>query len=219
VAKQVRVIVQGFASSGKVNGAAASKALTKYAELIDPWARSVAGYMLADVARRDANLWKKNSKEMGVALRAEIDYAPTGALLQERLAEQVHLIKSLPLDAAERVHDLTLEGLVTSTRAKEIAQVILAIGDVTEARARLIARTEVARTASMLTQVRAEYVGSDGYIWRTAGDSDVRDSHAEMEGKYVRWAKPPKLSDGTVTHAGQIYNCRCYAEPVLPDYD
>ena len=79
----------------------------------------------------------------------------------------------------------------------------------------LIARTEVARTASGLTEARARHVGSDGYFWRTAKDADVRDSHRQMEGKFVKWNEPPTLSDGTVTHAGQIYNCRCYAEPVI----
>jgi SPP1 gp7 family putative phage head morphogenesis protein len=211
-------IVKGFASGGKPQHAKAVAALKQYAKLIEPWALSVANYMIADVNRRDRNMWKKHAKEMGQAMRIEVDYAPTGALLHERLAEQVHLITSLPLDAAQRVHEMTTEALSTGQRAKEIAAEILRTGEVTEARARLIARTEVARTASLLTQARAEFVGSEGYIWRTAGDSDVRDSHAEMEGKYIRWSKPPKLSDGTVTHAGQIYNCRCYCEPVLPDF-
>jgi uncharacterized protein with gpF-like domain len=69
----------------------------------------------------------------------------------------------------------------------------------------------------VLTQARAEHIGSEGYIWRTSNDSDVRHSHKEMNGRYVRWDTPPRLSDGTVTHAGQIYNCRCYPEPVIPD--
>jgi uncharacterized protein with gpF-like domain len=38
-----------------------------------------------------------------------------------------------------------------------------------------------------------------------------------MEGVPVRWDQPPTLSDGTVTHAGQIYNCRCWPEPILPN--
>jgi uncharacterized protein with gpF-like domain len=45
----------------------------------------------------------------------------------------------------------------------------------------------------------------------------VRESHKAMNGKFVRWDSPPTLSDGTTTHAGQIYNCRCYPDPVLPE--
>lgn len=194
------------------------KALEQYATLIEPWAKAAAEYMIADVSRRNAIAWKKHSEDMGKALRAELQYAPTGHVFQRLLGEQVNLIKSLPLDAAKRVHELTTTGLIESRRAESIKNDILATGHVTESRARLIARTEVARTAANLTQARAEFVGSEGYIWRTSGDFDVRPSHQEMEGKYVRWDTKPHLSDGTVTHAGCIYNCRCWPEPVLPDF-
>lgn len=154
---------------------------------------------------------------MSRGLRREIQTAPTGELFQALLNEQVTLIKSLPLEAAQRVHELTIKGLEDSTRASEIAKEIARSGEVAMSRANLIARTEVARTASTLTQSRAEHVGSEGYIWRTSDDSDVRHSHKQMNGKFVRWDSPPTLSDGTTTHAGQIYNCRCYPEPVLPE--
>jgi SPP1 gp7 family putative phage head morphogenesis protein len=99
------------------------------------------------------------------------------------LAEQVTLIKSIPLDAAQRVHEWTLAGIEDGTRAKEVAAQILRTNEVSANRAMLIARTETARTSSKLTESRARHVGSEGYIWRTSRDSDVRDSHREMEGK------------------------------------
>jgi uncharacterized protein with gpF-like domain len=49
------------------------------------------------------------------------------------------------------------------------------------------------------------------------GDADVRESHAEVDGEVFNWNNPPTLSDGETTHPGEIYNCRCYAEPVLPE--
>lgn len=219
IAKHVDTIVRGFAPKGVVqNTAELSAALNKYADLLEPWARSVATRMQAEVDKRDEHAWAVQGRAMGVALRNEIKKAPTGTMLRDYLAEQVDLITSLPREAAQRVHKLTLNAIVEGgARASEIAQEILNTGKVTEGRAMLIARTEVARTASALTQKRSEFVGSEGYIWRTSGDSDVRKSHRQMEGKYVRWDKPPTLSDGTTTHAGQIYNCRCWPEPVLPD--
>ena len=89
-------------------------------------------------------------------------------------------------------------------------------GYVTKARARLSARTAGARTAMELTKARAQSVGSEGYIWRTVRDSDVRPSHKGMEGKFVRWDDPPTL-DNLTGHAGGLPNCRCYAEPIIPD--
>jgi SPP1 gp7 family putative phage head morphogenesis protein len=214
------MLVRGISPRGRLDDVPTLvRALQDYSSLLTPWARSVAGYMLADTARRNERQWMQHAKEMGRALRTELTYAPTGALLQEMLEENVSLIKSLPLEAAKRVHEYTLEGLVTSTRAEQISKEILATGEVSEARARLIARTEVARTAAKLTEARARYVGSEGYIWRTSKDGRVRDTHQSMEGKYVPWSDPPKTDKNLAPyHAGCGPNCRCYAEPILPDF-
>jgi len=217
VARQVGAIVKGMAPGGKPKSPMALVASLKaYAEIIEPWARSVAQLMAADVAARDKAMWRKQSDEMSSALAQELNKAPTGAILQQLQGEQVRLIQSIPLEAAERVHKLTMESLLDSARADEIATKILATENVSVAKAQLIARTEVARASSNLVQARATFAGSDGYIWRTSEDGDVRESHAKMEGVYVRWSHPPKL-DNMIGHAGTLPNCRCFAEPVFRD--
>lgn len=142
--------------------------------------------------------------------------APTGDALKTLLGEQVNLITSLPTDAARRVHELTMKAIVEGTRPDLLASEILRTGDVTKARATLIARTETARTASVLTQVRAQAVGSTGYIWRTSRDARVRPWHKKLEGQFVEWDNPPECDPGHRAHAGQIFNCRCWAEPIIP---
>src|SRR5450830_966034 len=154
--------------------------------MLKPWAIRTASNMLMDVALRDEQSWKTMAKEMSVAMRKEIAEAPTGEVLRQLLAEQVDLIQSIPRGAALRVHELTLKGLEDSTRAGEIAKKIMRSGEVSKSKALQIARTEVSRTATTLTQARAEYVGSPGYIWRTSGDSDVRSDHRELNGKMFR---------------------------------
>ena len=196
--------------------------LQRYAEALTPWAERTAAEMLTEVNRRDESAWMQNAAELSRALRQEIRTAPTGATMQALMAEQVTLIKSIPLDAAYRVHKLTIEGIEgieDSTRASEISKAIQASGDVAKSRADLIARTEVARTASTLTEARALHVGSPGYFWRTAGDGDVREDHRELEGQFIPWDQPP-IADkrtGRRAHAGCIYGCRCYPEPVIPE--
>lgn len=192
-------------------------ALDGYADLLRPWARSVARYMLADVSRRNLQQWERNSRDMGLALRAELDQAPTGMVMSALMDDQVELITSLPKKAAQRVHGLVTEGLVQGTRHEDVAKAILATGKVTEARATLIARTEVSRAQSNLTQARAMFAGSEGYVWRTSRDGDVRDTHRAMEGVYVRWAHAPKTDKNLDPyHAGCGPNCRCWAEPIFP---
>lgn len=210
------------------------KALKEYAETIKPWAESIAAKMGFEVAQRDAQAWYQMSKEMGQHLRKEIASAPTGKVMRSLLSEQVDLITSLPKEAAERVHKLTLQGIVQGQRPETLAKEILKTGQVTVSRARLIARTETARTAALLTEARAKHVGSEGYIWRNSQDPVVRPaigspdfarlntlamgSHRKLEGTYHRWDDPPIVAPtGERAHPGCIWNCRCWAEPVLPD--
>lgn len=218
VARHVGSIVDALAPQGIVDNINVLLAsLEKYAEALTPWAKAMGARMVADVNRRDLRAWRQTSREMGLQLQVEINTAPTGFALKSLLDEQVELITSIPREAGQRVHELTTEAVTTGRRASEIAKEIQRTTQVTENRAKLIARTEVARTASGLTMSRAVSVGTEGYIWRTSKDSDVRESHKEMEGKFIRWDEVPTLSDGTKTHAGMIYNCRCWMEPVITD--
>lgn len=193
--------------------------LRAYARMLVPWAHVVSARMLLDVSRRDEAAWNRLSRTMTRALAEEIKAAPIGTRLKELQDQQVTLITSIPLVAAERVHKLAGEiRTATAGRAKELAADILKSGSVSKARANLIARTETARVAANLTQARAEYVGSDGYIWRSAGDLDVRPLHRQLNGKFIRWSEPPVAGGrGERAHAGCIYNCRCYPEPVIPE--
>lgn len=189
--------------------------LESYAESLTPWARRTAANMLHGVDIADRYAWRTLGESISLQLRYDLASAPIGGAIANMLDEQVTLIKSLPIEAARRVHDLTMEGLLNSTRASAIAQQIMASGEVTKNRATLIARTEVSRTASALTQSRAQYVGSEGYVWETAEDADVRPSHREMQGKFVRWDSPPTL-DGMTGHAGCFPRCRCWSRVVVP---
>lgn len=213
--------MKGIAGNDPLSPGVSSKieeTLRHYADLIGPWAQTVARYMVTDVARRNLNAWKANSEDMGRALREELANAPTGSYYALLMDEQVGLIKSLPLDAAQRVHLLTQEALVQGKRADVVAKQIMESGHVSAGRAKLIARTEVARTASTLTQARARYAGSTGYIWRTSRDGDVRPTHRAQEGKFFTWDNPPKTDAGLAPyHAGCGPNCRCYPEPVFPN--
>lgn len=220
VSKQIGTLIRGFAPEGKVRDMPAlQQALEQYSEMLRPWARSVSERMREEVGRRDAIAWAELAREMGRTLRLEVNRAPTGMAMKEALENQVILITSLPIDAARRVHQLTTEALIKSERASEIQKEILRSGSVTVSRAKTIARTETSRTASLLVESRAKYVGSSHYIWHTSRDSDVRPEHRILENKIFRWDDPPIAgSNGEHANPGCIYNCRCWAEPILPDF-
>lgn len=219
LAQHVADLMRGHADGTAGTAMRLQAMLKRYSEeMVPAWATRVTGRMLAEVALRDTKAWETFTRQMGFAMRREIQNAPTGDVLRQLQAEQVELIKSIPLQAAQRVHEMTMGGLAQGMRHEEIAKKIFALGDVTKSRATLIARTEVARASTNMTQARALYIGSEGYIWRTADDADVRRTHRRMEGKFIRWDSPPVVDDGVAPyHAGCFPNCRCYPEPVIPD--
>ena len=221
VARTVGAITRGLAEGAPLdNVAAVQEALRRYARIVEGWARRAAASMLADVMRRDEAAWAAVSRNMSRALADEVRHAPTGEVTRQLLEEQVELITSLPLEAAARVHEIAMRAMETGARADELAEQIMATGHVTASRAALIARTETSRSSSVLLQARATHVGSEGYIWRTSEDADVRPLHKKLSGQFIRWDEPPVSgSSGERAHAGQIYNCRCWAEPVIPEFN
>lgn len=149
-------------------------------------------------------------------------------VIQQMIEDNARLIVTLPSDTADKVVKKITENAYKGLRSSEIAKII---EDDTykhsRASAKMIARTEVSKATTALTRARAEELDINWYCWRTALDGDrVRKSHREMEGVLVKWTEPPSpeelVGEKNVGHyhAGNIYNCRCYPEPVieLDDY-
>lgn len=203
-----------------------TKLLEDYAEAITPWAKRQSLKLLDSISKTNKRQFKKESVKLGKALQAGVGEGETGRVAMALMNEQVALIKSIPIETGLRAQKIAADNFLQGTRAvpdKEIVDRLKKeMGMSTEVavnRAKLIARTETARASASFVQARAVSLGSKGYIWRASMDGATRESHAEMNGKYVPYGPPPLLSDGTRTHAGEIYNCRCYQDPVLPDLD
>jgi SPP1 gp7 family putative phage head morphogenesis protein len=217
IAKQVGQFITELYESGRED--AIEYTLKNYADILEPWAQAVSERMLADIAQKDEQAWLRHSKRMAVAMQKELRTAPMGKIVTELRDRQVELITSIPLEAAQRAQNLAFEAATqTSARAKEVAKLIQATEKVTENRAILIARTEIARSHAIIQEGRATWIGSESYIWRTLRDPQVRSDHKELEGQVFYWDQPP-IADkraGVRANPGCIYNCRCFAEPVLP---
>ena len=218
VARHIGDLVKAF-NAGDINELdTLVRVLERYADILRPWAKSVAAQMLADVSRRDENAWSQYAQFMGVELKRELSTAPVGPELSRLLDDQVDLITSLPFQAAQRVQKIATGQLYTGQRADTLMEEILKTGQVTRSRAELIARTEIGRAATGLTMIRAKHVGSEGYIWRTSRDIFVRTRHKKLDGTFHKWDDPPVSGEnGVKSHPGGIYNCRCYPEVILPN--
>jgi SPP1 gp7 family putative phage head morphogenesis protein len=217
IARQAAHIVDMHADGAVIaSPASMMRELEKYAEMIKPWADRTAARMIAATKASVERSIKAQSREIAITLRQQINSTPMGVATRAMQNAQVELITSLPLDAGVRAQKLALEAFTGGKRPDVVAAEIARTQEVTESRAMLIARTETAKAASIVTEVRAKEVGATHYIWRTAGDSDVRESHAEMEGQVCAYDDPP-IVDGEPLNPGMIYNCRCWGEVILPD--
>jgi SPP1 gp7 family putative phage head morphogenesis protein len=191
--------------------------LELYSQSLGPWAQKVAADFIQSVNKGNKKAWASQSKKMANILKNEMANSSVGLMAQQLQQQQVALIQSLPIEAGARAQKLALEAATGGRRADEVAAELADTEGVTASRATLIARTEVSKANAAITQARSEYVGATHYIWRTAGDGDVRHSHAVMDGKVFAFMAPPTLEDGMTGNPGEFPNCRCFAEPIIPE--
>ena len=194
IANQIGQIVDGTYDGSQASADSISKTLVDYSEVISDWAEQVGRRMFAQVEQEEWNQWKSVSEEIGAGLRDVVGNTPVGQVAQDIVYRQIQLMKSLPLEAADRVMDIqkrAMQAVITGERPDELYEMIMASGDVTASRAQLIARTEIGRATGALTQARALSVGSEG------------------------WDNPPTL-DGMTGHAGCLPNCKCWPEVQIP---
>jgi SPP1 gp7 family putative phage head morphogenesis protein len=218
VAEHVGHLISGFNPRDPGLVPTLLQLLRAYSDALKPWAVSTVKQMLGEVDARDRDSWRTLGTSISRQLKLDLLGAPVGGVLRDLMAEQVELIQSIPIEAGERVHKLMIKGLENSERAENYVEEIERSGKVTHSRAVLIARTEVARTAASLTQARALAAGVTHYRWQTAGDADVRPGHKVMQGRICEFAKPPAVKEnGRIMYhnPGMIWNCRCWAEPLV----
>lgn len=214
IARIVAGIIRGYVSGEKIDDIdGMNRMLAQYSESLTPWAVRAAQGMIKAVSLRNEKAFSSISKAIANKLRVDNSVSMVVPQLQ---AAQVKLIKSLPIQAGERAQKLAYEAAAaTGKRSTEIATALEQTESVTLSRATLIARTEVAKVNAIITQARSQAAGIDYYIWQTAEDGDVRESHAEMAGEVFRFDQPPTLSDGMTGNPGEFPNCRCFAIPVI----
>lgn len=171
---------------------------------------------------RQAALEGSKGREIYNALMKELRSGAIGSIVNERIVSNAGMIKTLPNNLAVEFAGHIQREVYGGRRASDIADDLRKkLSETSKANITLIARTEASRTQCTLTQARAENLGLNWYIWRTSKDGRVRSSHSNMDGVLVKWGEPPnpeKLNGtkgGQNYHAGMIYNCRCYAEPVI----
>lgn len=191
------------------------------------WAQSLARTFVTNTLEENAKTWRQAAQMSGQGefIRQSLQNEMQGAVgdrVRELIDQNAQFIKSVPesvrKDLTRHIASQAFQGSRTSYETKDFKKLV---GQMSNNHAKLISRTETAKAMSALTQARAEYTGHDWYIWHTAEDVRVRPSHKKMDKVLCRFSDPPspealigEKSYGNY-NPGNIFNCRCYAEPII----
>jgi len=161
--------------------------------------KSAAGVDLGKIA-------DPSSKVKGRLIDRGID-----AAFVDAVNTNVALIKTIGPQYLEHVEKALYEGIRTGLDGHSLKQEVLKVNGQNYNRAKLIARDQMQKFNSALSNARQQSIGVTGYIWRTSQDDRVRETHAEKDGQRFDWNAPPSDTG----HPGEDINCRCTAEPDL----
>jgi SPP1 gp7 family putative phage head morphogenesis protein len=146
-----------------------------------------------------------------------------GARLAALTSENSRLIRSLPQDITRQLAGEIAKAQQMGSRPEAITKMLrVRFPEVAQSRVHLIARTQVSKASTELTQARSEELDLPWFIWRTAEDQRVRRSHRLMDGVVIAWRDLPspeqlageKSSLGRYAPGACPY-CRCIPLPIL----
>jgi len=194
------------------------------------WCMAISLHVMTQVNKGVSATWRQASQQAGrgsdlySAILNELQ-KPNSGVFSEIVKNNAELIKTFPLTISEELTEYIAKETLQGRRGADISyDLIKKFPKMSISRLQLIARTEVSKAQSTLTQARALSLGLNWYIWRTSEDARVRSAHKHMEGVLVNWNNPPspemispdgKQAHYSYYHAGNTFNCRCYAEPIV----
>lgn len=148
---------------------------------------------------------------VGINLQSIIQDEGLEDILIATTSENVSLIRSIPEEYFKRIESIVFSGTIQGSTAGSMISQLRKAGNVTDNRAKLIARDQSSKLNSALTQQRSQNLGVTEYVWRTAQDERVRRSHRSKNGRTFQWDNPPSDTG----HPGNDIQCRCIAQPII----
>lgn len=130
------------------------------------------------------------------------DIGLADAQLRAWVRENVALIKTIDERYFADVEAVTQQALLSGRNTRDLAADLGRRFEVSDSRAELIARDQIAKLNGAITEHRQRQYGVDRYRWSTSGDERVRPSHEALDGQVFTWDAPP-----SVGHPGQDFQC------------
>lgn len=182
-------------------------------------ANTLASQFVRSVDSTTRGRFERSMRSVGLDIYGD---SPT---IQEYISlsvyDNVSLIKSIPSQYLNQVRSIVNTNVRAGLRPSAMIPQLMKQYDITENRARFIARDQTAKLSGDLAKKRQIDAGFPYFQWVDSDDERVRDRHDEIANRVTkygkgiyRWDDPPLSKDGTPIIPGQDYNCRCTARPV-----
>lgn len=171
-------------------------------------AATIAARRVADHSR--AQLDKQIKAVLGIDILQDESWL--SAFVDGSVAHNVSLIQSIPSRFFGELEMAVRDAALSGRRVEAFAQQIEERYDVSESRAKLLARDQVSKLNGDISQIRQTRLGIKTFTWSTSLDERVRPSHRAKHGKVFDWSSPPSDTG----KPGDDYQCRCVP---LPNFD
>lgn len=156
------------------------------------------------------------------------DLAGQAAAVVERAVSQAvtPMVRGAPFDSRVRdamqrwaqaeAEKIAVEASAIVKRGGDLSDFLAKREEVSQYRAKVIARRETAVEANNAFAAANIAEGREYYQWVTRGDEIVRPDHADLDRTIQRWDDPPIVNTrtGMRAHPSEDFNCRCIAIPV-----
>lgn len=195
--------------------------------LVDKWNspefRGIATRIASQFVRTANNVngerFSKSMKGFGIDIFG--DDTSLQDYIDASIFDNTRLITSIPEQYLTQVESIVMTNVRAGGRPSSIAKLLQKQFDVTENRAKMIARDQTAKVNGDLSKKRQIASGFEYFEWIDSDDERVRDRHEFISDKVTaygkgiyRWDNPPLSAQGVPIIPGQDFQCRCTARPV-----
>lgn len=188
--------------------------LAAFGELLSRSGSNMVNRILRLEGQRHSKQFLANAKRaLGVDLSAVVREEDLEDLMATAAVRNASLIKGLSDETVKRIANTVTTAVLTGTPARVLRKTIAADFGISDRRAKVIARDQIAKYNSDLNRFRDLQAGINKYRWRTSQDERVRPLHRSLDGKIYAYGEPTGAENGLPP--GQPVLCRCIAQAIV----
>ena len=164
------------------------------------------------------------SRSFRNCLQVDVFINDTGFLesvTSEWYSQQSQHVNSIVSTYTDKLATIISNAVQRGSLYKDVQKEVKNLYNITDNRAKFIARNEIGNLNAVTTKRRQEEAGIYCYEWRTSEDERVRVSHAELNGDLFFWHDSKvgeingrKIYPAPKLHPGMDYRCLCIAIPI-----